>query len=119
MEGQINEWIFYASAAVLVAFISVFAYYLYVHKKREGMSYSLAIQKLKVFIRSKYGQLEGNQERFCEEYGITEKDSFLAVLQAREDEVLFPQVIAEALSAIGPPVVHINRNFYVDQRYAV
>ena len=52
MEGQINEWIFYASAAVFVALICVFAFYLYLHKKREGISHPLAIQKLKAFIVS-------------------------------------------------------------------
>ena len=119
MEGQINEWIFYASAAVFVALICVFAFYLYLHKKREGISYPLAIQKLKIFISQKYGKLEGNQERFCEEYGISEKESFLAVLAAREDEVLFPQIIAEALSKIGPPVVLMNRHYYIEQRFAV
>ena len=66
MEGQINEWIFYASAAVFVALICVVAFYLYLHKKREGISHPLAIQKLKAFISQKYGKLEGNQERFCE-----------------------------------------------------
>ncbi len=119
MEGQINEWIFYASAAVFVALICVFAYYLHLHKKREGISYPLAIQKLKLFISQKYGQVEGNQERFCDEYGIAEKDSFIAVLQSRDEEVLFPQVIAEALSKIGPPVVLMNRHYYIEQRFAV
>jgi len=119
MEGQINEWIFYASATVFVALICVFAFYLYLHKKREGISYPFAVQKLKMFIRHKYGKLEGNQEQFCDDFGISEKDSFLEVLQAEEGEVLFPHIIAEALSKIGPPVVHINRNFFIEQRFAI
>ena len=119
MEGQINEWIFYVSAAVFVAMICAFAFYLHLHKKREGISYPMAILKLKLFIRQKYGEQAKSEEQFCEDYGISEKESFLAVLQSEEEDVLFPQVIAEALSKIGPPVVHINRNFYVEQRFAV
>lgn len=118
MEGQINEWIFYASSAVFVVLIGVFAFYLYLHKKREGISYPLAIQKLKIFIRQKYGSLEGNQERFCEEYEISEKESFLAVLHSSGDEISAPQIIAEALSKIGPKVILMNRTFYVEERYA-
>ena len=117
MEGQINEWIFYASSAVFVVLICVFAFYLYLHKKREGISYSLAIQKLKFFIRQKYGSLEGNQERFCEEYNISEKESFLAVLEAQEGEILFPQLLAEALSKIGPRVILRERTFYIEERF--
>ncbi len=117
MEGQINEWIFYASSIVFVVLIGVFAFYLYLHKKREGISYSLAIQKLKSFIAQKYGSLEGNQERFCEEYGISEKESFLAVLSASSEEVNSPQVIGEALSKIGPRVVLMNRTYYVEESF--
>lgn len=117
MEGQINEWIFYTSSTVFVVLIGVFAFYLYLHKKREGISYALAIQKLKSFIHQKYGSLEGNQERFCDEYGISEKDSFLAILNASGEEVLSPQIIGEALSKIGPKVVLMNRTYYVEESF--
>ena len=117
MEGQINEWIFYASSAIFVVLICVFAFYLYLHKKREGMSYALAILKLKRFINQKYGSVEGNHERFCEDYDISEKESFMAVLQASDGEVLFPQLIAEAMSKIGPRVVLMNRTYYIEERF--
>lgn len=115
MEGQINEWIFYASSTVFVVLIGVFAFYLYLHKKREGISYPLAVLKLKSFISQKYGAVEGNQERFCEEYGISEKESFLAVLNASTEEILSPGVIGEALSKIGPTVVLMNRTYFIEE----
>jgi hypothetical protein len=115
MEGQINEVILYASSAVFVGLIAVFAFYLHLHKKREGISYPLAIQRLKSFINQKYGSLEGNQERFCEEYGISEKESFVAVLTSSPEEVQSPQVIGEALSKIGPKVVMMNRTYYIEE----
>lgn len=118
MEGQINEWIFYASSTVFVVLIGVFAFYLYLHKKREGISYPLAVLKLKSFIRQKYGTLEGNQERFCEEYDISEKESFVAVLNASSEEVLSPKVIGEALSKIGPNVVLMNRTYYIEKPFS-
>lgn len=117
MPEQINEWIFYASAIVFIALIGVFAFYLHLHKKREGISYSLAIQKLKLFIQQKYGSLEGNQERFCEEYGISEKESFLSVLSAPAEEIHSPQIVGEALSKIGPKVVLMNRTYYIEESY--
>lgn len=119
MEGQINEWIFYASSAVFVVLIGVFAFYLYLHKKREGISYPLAIQKLKIFINQKYGNTEDNQERFCDEYEISEKESFLAVLRSADDEIRSPQVIGEALSKIGPRVTLMNRTYYIEERYGL
>ena len=117
MEEQINEWIFYASTIVFIALIGVFAFYLYLHKKREGISYSLAIQKLKLFIHQKYGSLEGNQERFCEEYGISEKDSLLTVLSSSSDEIHSPQILGEALGKIGPKVVLMNRTYFIEESY--
>lgn len=117
MEGQINEWIFYVSATVFVLLICVFAYYLHLHKKREGISYSAAIQKLKIFISQKYGSQEDSQERFCDEYDISEKESLLTVLQSSPEEVLFPQLIAEALSKIGPRVILMNRTYYIEERF--
>ncbi|MCE7994161.1 MAG: hypothetical protein HEP71_19390 [Roseivirga sp.] len=117
MEGQINEWIFYASSTVFVVLIGVFAFYLYLHKKREGISYPLAIQKLKSFINQKYGTQAGSQERFCDEYGISEKESLVAVLNTSSDEVLSPQVIGEALSKIGPRVVLMNRTYYIEESF--
>ena len=118
MEGQINEWIIYASSIVFIGLVAVLAGYLYVHKKREGLSYPMAIQKLKIFIKERYGALDGNQERFCEDFGISEKESFLLVLKKEDDAVLFPQVIEEALNKIGPPVVLMNRVYYLQDRYA-
>lgn len=115
MQEQINEWIFYASSIVFIGLIGVFAFYLYLHKKREGISYFLAIQKLKLFIQQKYGSFEGNQERFCEEYGISEKESLLSVLSTSAEEIHFPQIVGEALSKIGPKVVLMNRTYYIEE----
>jgi hypothetical protein len=118
MEGQINEWIFYTSSIVFVVLIGVFAFYLYLHKKREGISYPLAKQKLRAFISQKYGGVEGHQEQFCDEYGIDEKESFLAVLSASNEEVVAPRVVGEALSKIGPRVVLMNRTYYIEESYS-
>ena len=118
MEGQINVWIIFASSMVFIGLVTVLALYLYFHKKREGISYPVAIRKIKSFITQRYGALDGNQERFCEEFGISEKESLLEVLRNDQDTVLFPKVIEEALNKIGMPVVFINRAYYAHKRYA-
>ena len=65
MEQEINVMIFYVSSTVIVALIGVLAWYLYTHKKREGISYRLAIYKITSFAKQQYNRedaIEQSQE---------------------------------------------------------
>ncbi len=112
MEQQINAIVIYLSSAVFVGLVSVLAFYLYSHKKKEGISYRAAIFTISNFVRQRYSSKDA-VEQFCEEYDIPEKQSFLQAIQAEGSEVLIPQTIAQALNKIGYKVHLVNKVYYI------
>ncbi len=112
MEQEINEMTFYLSAAIFIGLILVFAWYLYTHKKKEGISYRAAIYKITHFASQRYSG-QNAIEQFCEDYEIPERGSFLRAVAARGEEVLVPQIVGDALNKIGYRVHLVNKVYYL------